>query len=193
MHILPLRIVIIVALITIVQIRTASADLSPTEPLMPLMERFAAAEKANPTVYPAKKTAPAPKPQPSLTPVPTPSPTPSPAILPGNGMSEHPMLYVGEWCRALYVVDQGKVIWSYAAEGKGEFEDAWMLSNGNVLYARLTHVAMVSPEKKVLWRYDAPKGVEIATCQPIGTDKVMFVENGKPPRLVIVNITTGPW
>lgn len=174
----------------------ALADAPPPSPgdnapLMSLMERFAAAEKANPTVYPAKKPAASPSSSPSPTPTPTPTPAPVPAVLPGHGMAEHPMLYVGEWCRALFIVNQGKVIWSYAADGKGEYEDAWVLSNGNVLYARLTHVAMVSPEKKILWRYDAPKGVEIATCQPIGTDKVMFIENGKPPRLVVVNIATG--
>ena len=32
---------------------------------------------------------------------------------------------------------------------------------------------------------------EVHTCQPIGLDKVMFVLNGLPPRLLIVNIKTG--
>ena len=32
---------------------------------------------------------------------------------------------------------------------------------------------------------------EIHTCQPIGLDKVMFVVNGLPPRLMVVNIKTG--
>jgi hypothetical protein len=42
-----------------------------------------------------------------------------------------------------------------------------------------------------VWRYDAPAGTEIHTCQPIGLDKVMFVQNGLPPKLMVVNIKTG--
>jgi len=161
------------------------------------MSRFAAAEAAHPTVFPTpapKKPAPASaaKPATSTKPAaPTPTPYPAPAVLPGRGLAEHPMLYVGEWCRTLSVVNEGKVIWTYSANTKGEWEDAWMLSNGNVLYARLLHVAMVTPEKETVWRHDAPRGSEIATCQPIGLDKVMFVLNGKPPKLFVVNIKTG--
>jgi hypothetical protein len=48
----------------------------------------------------------------------------------------------------------------------------------------------VTPEKQVVWRYDAPAGTEIHTAQPIGFDKVMFVLNGLPPKLMVVNIRT---
>ena len=44
--------------------------------------------------------------------------------------------------------------------------------------------------KEVVWRYDAPEGTEIHACQPIGLDKVMFVQNGLPPKLMVVNIKT---
>ena len=48
----------------------------------------------------------------------------------------------------------------------------------------------------MVWRYDChvpndAKHTEIHACQPLGLDKVMFVENGKPPRLKVVNIKTG--
>ena len=170
-----------------------SVEMPPVSktPVMEQMQRFASAEATNPFIY-AVKT-PATNASASVTPAATPSPTPTPVplILPGRGMAEHPFLYVGEWCRALSVVNEGKVIWSYAADRKGEYEDAWILSNGNLLFARLTYVAEVTPEKQVIWRYDAPKGTEIATCQPIGLDKVMFVQNGKPPRLIVVNTKSG--
>ena len=65
-----------------------------------------------------------------------------------------------------------------------------MLSNGNILFSRMQYVAEVTPNKQVVWRYDAPPGTEIHTCQPIGLDKVLFVENGLPPKLMIVNIKT---
>ena len=154
-------------------------------PLMSQMERFTAAEKASPVPEPVKPSKPS-KP-PAVLPVPVPVPDP----LPGRGLAEHPFLYIGEWCRGLYVVNDGKIIWTYVAEGKGEYEDAWMLSNGNILFTRLLCIAEVTPEKQVAWRYDAPKGTEIATCQPIGLDKVMFVQNGKPPKLIVMDKKTG--
>jgi len=71
-----------------------------------------------------------------------------------------------------------------------------MLSNGNILFSRMEYIAEITPDKKVVWRYDAnaSKGTnhkEIHACQPIGLDKVMFVENGLPPKLKIINIKTG--
>jgi len=158
-------------------------------PLMSLMERFVAAEKANPAPEPPPPKPPKPVKPGTVVPAPVVVPVPDP--LPGRGLAEHPFLYIGEWCRGLYVVNDGKVIWTYVAGGKGEYEDAWMLSNGNILYTRLLHVAEVTPEKQVVWRYDAPKGTEIATCQPIGLDKVMFVQNGKPPKLFVIDKKSG--
>jgi hypothetical protein len=159
---------------------------------MSLMDRFVAAEQANPTLLPPPKPPAPPPPNPAAKPpAPTPTPVPAPDPLPGRGLAEHPLLYIGEWCKSLSVVNKGKVIWTYAAGGKGEYEDAWMLSNGNIVFTRLLCVAEVTPEKQIVWRYDAPKGTEIATCQPIGLDKVMFIQNGKPPRLIVMDKKTG--
>ncbi|MEO5998210.1 MAG: hypothetical protein ABIN89_15800 [Chitinophagaceae bacterium] len=119
-----------------------------------------------------------------------------PANLPGNGLSQHPMLYIGENCNKMFLVKDGKTIWTYST-GKGpEYDDVWMLSNGNILFTRMQYIALITPDKKVLWRYDCnnSKGAahsEVHACQPIGLDKVMFVVNGLPPKLMIVNIKTG--
>ena len=119
-----------------------------------------------------------------------------PANLPGNGLSQHPMLYVGENCNKMYLVKDGKTIWSYST-GKGpEYDDIWMLSNGNILFTRMQYVALITPDKKVLWRYDCNNAkdsthTEVHSCQPIGLDKVMFVVSGLPPKLFVVNIKTG--
>jgi hypothetical protein len=67
---------------------------------------------------------------------------------------------------------------------------SWMLSNGNILFTRMQYIAEITPEKKVVWRYDAAPGTEIHACQLIGTDKVLFIVNGLPPRLMVVNIKT---
>ena len=77
--------------------------------------------------------------------------TPAPAGLPGKGMAQHPMLYLGEGYNKLFVVNNGKVIWTYSTGRGGEYDDAWMLSNGNILFSRLQYVAEVTPEKKVVW------------------------------------------
>ena len=37
----------------------------------------------------------------------------------------------------------------------------------------------------------APAGTEIHSCQPIGLNKVLLVENGLPPKLMIVDKKTG--
>jgi hypothetical protein len=65
-----------------------------------------------------------------------------------------------------------------------------MMSNGNILFTRMQYIAIVTPNKEVVWRYDAPDGTEIHGCQPIGSEKVLFVQNGQPPRLFVVNIKT---
>jgi outer membrane protein assembly factor BamB len=96
----------------------------------------------------------------------------------------------------MFLVNEGKVIWTYSTGPRPEFDDVWMLSNGNILFSRMEYVAIITPDKKVVWRYDAqdpkiPNHTEIHACQPIGLDKVMFVENGLPPRLKIINIKTG--
>ncbi len=126
------------------------------------------------------------------TPVPAPAWAPvTHTDLPGRGLAQHPMLYAGEGYNKLFVVNDGKVVWTYSTGSGHEYDDAWMLSNGNILFTRMDYVAEVTPEKQEIWRFTAPPGTEIHTAQPIGLDKVMFVLNGLPPRLMIVNIKTG--
>jgi outer membrane protein assembly factor BamB len=119
-----------------------------------------------------------------------------PVNLPGSGLGQHPMLYIGESNNRMSLVNDGRVVWTYST-GKGpEYDDVWMLSNGNILFTHMQYLTLITPGKKVLWRYDCSnaKGAghtEVHTCQPIGLNKVMFVLNGLPPKLFIINITTG--
>lgn len=110
---------------------------------------------------------------------------------PGKGLAEHPMLYAGEGHNVVYLVNDGKVIWKYQAGKGGEIDDLWMLSNGDVLFARQFSIVEVSPDKQVVWRFDTPKGTESHTVQPVGLDKVAFVLNGLPPKLMVVEKKTG--
>ncbi|HEY4354242.1 MAG TPA: hypothetical protein VGN16_00730 [Acidobacteriaceae bacterium] len=133
-----------------------------------------------PAMGPAETEAPAPKVVDS----------PAPAGLPGKGLAQHSMLYIGEGYNKMFLVDKGKIIWTYSTGPGNEYDDVWMLSNGNVLFTRMQYIAEVTPDKKVVWRYDAPPGTEIHACQPIGLDRVLLIENGLPPHLMVVNIRT---
>jgi outer membrane protein assembly factor BamB len=117
----------------------------------------------------------------------------APSNLPGNGLAGHDFLYAGEAkARNVYVVKGGKVVWSYDdPKGKGEISDAVRLSNGNVLLAHQFAVKLIAPDKTVIWNHDAPKGTEIHTAQPIGKDHVLFVQNGDPAVVKVVNVVSG--
>jgi hypothetical protein len=122
---------------------------------------------------------------------PTTNPSAVAPELPGGGLGQHPMLYAGEGYNTLFLVNKGKVIWTYSSGKGGEIDDIWMMTNGHILYARQNFIEEVTPQKKVVWHLDAPAGTEIHTCQPIGLERVLFVENGLPPKAIIVNKTTG--
>ncbi len=115
----------------------------------------------------------------------------TPPNLPGDGLAQHPMLYIGEGYNTIYLVNQGKIIWTYSTGPGNELDDVWMLSNGNILFSRMQYVAEITPEKKEIWRYTAPTNTEIHCCCPIGRDKVLFIQNGLPPHLMVVSIKTG--
>jgi hypothetical protein len=112
---------------------------------------------------------------------------PVPEGLPGKGMAQHTMLYIGEGYNKMMIVNKGKIIWTYSTGNGNEYDDAWMLSNGNILFTRMQYIAEISPDKKVVWRYDAPKGTEIHACQPIDNERVLFMINGIPPKLMVIN------
>src|ERR1700728_972586 len=105
--------------------------------------------------------------------------------LPGKGLDQHDFLYAGEsHDRKIFVVRQGKIVWTYEdPAGKGEVSDAVMLSNGNVLFAHQFGVTEITPEKTVVWNYDAPAGHEIHTAIPIGKKRVLYIQNGDPAVL----------
>lgn len=113
------------------------------------------------------------------------------AELPGKGLAEHPMLYIGEGCNKMFLVNDGKVIWTYCTGPGWEYDDIWLLSNGNILFTRMQWAGEVTPQKKIVWRIDADKGREIHTIQPIGLDRCLLVENGSPAKCKIINKKTG--
>ena len=116
-----------------------------------------------------------------------------PSVLPGKGLAQHDFFYAGEAkTQDMYIVRKGKIAWEFHdPAGKGEISDAVLLSNGNVLFAHQFGVKLIDKNKKALWNYDAPAGTEIHTAQPIGKNLVLYVQNGDPAKVVVVNIVTG--
>jgi len=132
---------------------------------------------------------------------------PSPPPLPGNGLAGHDFFYTGENTgkgadiQTLSLVRGGKVVFTYtmptvdASGNQGEFSDATMLSNGDIVIAYKTGWRKISPEGKTLYDYQCPKGPlgwhECHTVQPIGNDRVFYIQNGNPdPEARIYNIAT---
>jgi outer membrane protein assembly factor BamB len=117
----------------------------------------------------------------------------APSVLPGKGLAQHNFFYAGEAkTEDMYIVRSGKVAWEFHdPEGKGEISDAVLLSNGSVLFAHQFGIKLIDKDKKTLWSYDAPQGTEIHTAQPIGKDRVLYLQNGDPAKCVVVNIKTG--
>ncbi len=116
-----------------------------------------------------------------------------PTVLPGNGLAQHDFFYAGEAkTRDMYLVRHGQVVWAYNdSTGRGEISDAVRLSNGNILFAHQFGVTLITPEKQILWNYDAPPKCEIHTAQPISTNRVIFIQNGSEPKLFVANLASG--
>ena len=122
--------------------------------------------------------------------------------LPGNGLRQHPFLYVGEWdsrhpeTQSMFLVRGEKVVWHYsitqrtATGGVQEFDDATLLSNGNIVYACMSGAGIITPEKNIIWQYTCPEGSETHSCQPIGKDSVLMVLNANPAKVLIINTAT---
>jgi len=117
----------------------------------------------------------------------------APTVLPGKGLAEFDFMYAGEAkVHNLYIVRKGKIVWSYQDTlSRGEISDAVMLTNGNILFAHQYGITLITPEKKVLWKYETPEGFETHTAQPIGKEHVVFIQNGDSAKLFVVNIVTG--
>lgn len=89
----------------------------------------------------------------------------------------------------MFIVKGGQVSWAYQDQlKKGEISDAVLMSDGHILVAHQYGVAEVTQTSETVWSYAAPEGTEIHTIQPIGRTHVVFVQNGKPAKAVVMEI-----
>lgn len=107
-----------------------------------------------------------------------------------DNIKRHQFFYAGQSKqRRMFMVQDGKVTWQYNDQlKKGEISDAILLSDGHILVAHQYGIAEVTQDSRTLWSYAAPEGTEIHTIQPIGRTHVVFVQNGKPAKVVVMEI-----
>ena len=110
-------------------------------------------------------------------------------------LSRHDFLYAGEAkVQDMYIVKDGKIAWEHKGprveEYLGEISDAVMMTNGNILFAHQYGITLINQKDDVLWNYKAPSGTEIHSAQPIGEKHIVFVQNGNPAQVVVMNIVT---
>jgi hypothetical protein len=123
--------------------------------------------------------------------------------LPGKGPAQHPFLYAGEWNtrksleQSIFIVRDGQVVWQYSIPLRTEtnriqeFDDATLLSNGNIIFSRMSGAGEVNPDKKLVWDYPAPSGTEVQSIQYAGKDRVLIMQNGIPAKALIINTANG--
>jgi len=134
-----------------------------------------------------------------------------PLALPGNGLRQHDFLYSGEWDtrktnQTMFLIKGGKVVWTYEipitdANGNlSEYSDMHRLSNGDIVFAYKTGWRKINQRKETIYDYQCPSAgtnadgkliwSECHSAQPIGMDKVLFMQNGLPARLFLYNLTS---
>ena len=116
----------------------------------------------------------------------------APENLPGDGLKHRDFLFTGQLDDALYLVKNGRVVWSDRVPGaRGHVQDATILTNGNLLLAYMGGVKEITPDKRVVWNYTAPPNTEIHTAKPIGGTKVLFVQDGVAADVLLADKSSG--
>ncbi|WP_167607696.1 hypothetical protein [Maribellus sediminis] len=102
-------------------------------------------------------------------------------------------LYAGEApFQNIYILKNGEITWQYNGptdEGYlGEVSDAVLMTTGNILFSYQKGIALMSPQKEILWQYKTPENCETHSAQPIGEKYVVFVQNGNPAKVIVMDI-----
>lgn len=98
----------------------------------------------------------------------------------------HRFLKSGWKSGSVAIIDEdGTVKWNYVTED--ETSDSWYLPDGKVIFSHKNGVTLVGKDMETIWTYDAPKGKENHTCQPIADGKFLVGENGNGAWLVELN------
>ena len=115
---------------------------------------------------------------------------PSTSLTVDTNIGRHDFFYAGQSkLRRMFIVKDGKVAWEYNDQlGRGEISDAILMSDSHILVAHQYGIAEVTQDQQTVWHYAAQEGTEIHTIQPVGRNHVVFVQNGKPAKVVVMEI-----
>ena len=135
----------------------------------------------------------------------------SPCILPGRNLAQHSFLCCGEndghrSTQTMSVVRGGKVVWTFSIPmfEYNEFQEigsCFMRADSNIVFSRMHGVSIITPDKKIIWNYDAPPDAvsksffpresEIHVISPAGPDRIFMVISQVPKsRAIIINTKT---
>ena len=105
-------------------------------------------------------------------------------------LARHHFFYAGQSKRMrMFIVKDGHVSWTFEdKQRRGEISDAVLMTDGHILMAHQYGIAEVTQDGQTVWQYGAPEGTEIHTIQPIGQTHVVFIQNGKPAKGVVMEI-----
>ncbi|HEX3694135.1 MAG TPA: hypothetical protein VH374_02005 [Polyangia bacterium] len=71
----------------------------------------------------------------------------------------------------------GQIEWQYDALSLGgEANDAWMLANGDIVFAYKSGARQMTQAKQVVWNYNAPAGTEVHSSQPLPDGNTLIGE-----------------
>ena len=107
-----------------------------------------------------------------------------------QSLARHNFFYAGQSLRQrMFILENGKVSWQLErTDSRGEISDAILLSDGRILIGHQYGLAELERDGTVVWSIDAPEGTEIHTVQPIGRNHVVYVQNGHPARVVVMEV-----
>jgi hypothetical protein len=72
---------------------------------------------------------------------------------------------------------EGQIEWQYdVLTLGGEANDAWLLPNGNVVFAYKQGAREITAAKQLVWDYPAPAGSEVHSCQPLADGNYLVGE-----------------
>ena len=105
-------------------------------------------------------------------------------------LAKHNFFYAGQSKRMrMFILKNGQLDWTFEdTQRRGEISDAILMTDGHIMIAHQYGIAEITKDNQTVWQYDAPAGTEIHTIQPIGKTHVVFVQNGKPAKAVVMEI-----
>jgi hypothetical protein len=105
------------------------------------------------------------------------APVDAPTDVPAGPVAHRVLSSISHQGPLALVAKDGQIEWQFDVLSLAdEANDAWLLSNGNVVVAYKKGAREMTPAKVVVWDYPAPAASEIHSCQPIANGHFLVGE-----------------